>query len=113
VSTCDGKHYASKGDPALMLVALEEAVNVVGVERLEDGRIILADVVQPNEGDADEPQRNGGRKAVPHFVSSKSLHAEQNHQDRHRHPHHHICTSMTGQNLDQTGKFPVRKRFFL
>jgi hypothetical protein len=90
--SCDCKNYASKRDPAVVLVAFEEVIDVVRVERLEDGWVILGDVVNANEGDANEPEEDGGGKGVAHFISSKTLHTEQHHQDGHRHPHHHICT---------------------
>jgi hypothetical protein len=61
-STCDCKNYASKRDPAVVLVAFEEVIDVVRVERLEDGWVILGDVVNANEGDANEPEEDGGAK---------------------------------------------------
>ena len=72
--TCDGKNYASKRDPAVVLVALEKRIDVVGVDSFEYRGIILGNVVNANEGDAQEPDGDAGGKGVAHLISSEPLH---------------------------------------
>ena len=89
--TCDCEKNTSKLFPPGFLVAFKEAVDVIGVERLEYGGIILANVVEANESDAEKPHANAWSEAVAHLISAKPLKGK-HHQNCHRHPNHYIYT---------------------
>lgn len=75
--TCHCKYNSSKWNPATLLVSFEEVVYVVRVESLENAGIMFGNIVNTDEGNANEPRQNAGCERIAHFVSSKSLEGEE------------------------------------